>query len=201
MLPYTDGGAPELLIDRTGPWDATGQNAIYGRFGNKLDGTVRDMPLGGLPFLFCPSNDRHNITPNLFATHYIGSAGLGSDSPELDKTDPRAGLFGYNRRTSLDDIPEGESNVMMVFETALDNGPWVAGGRPTVRGLEKEKSYFGPTGQCGSFHTTQDSLFGRPFSVSNFAMLDGSVRLLTEKTDSTIIEELATLGTKPNSQK
>ena len=62
---------------------------------------------------------------------------------------------------------------MMVLETAYENGPWLAGGFPTVRGLDPDVEYY-----CGR---------GRPFGgihsgIVNILYVDGSVREQTDKT-------------------
>src|SRR5579864_816771 len=64
---------------------------------------------------------------------YIGVAGLGSDAATLPLGDSKAGVFGYDRRTKLSDVLDGNSKTLMVIETNFQNGPWAAGGFPTVR--------------------------------------------------------------------
>ena len=60
--------------------------------------------------------------------HYIGIAGVGRDSPSLPEKHARAGVFGYDRKTRMADITDGAANTMMMAETALAIGPWIAGG-------------------------------------------------------------------------
>ena len=44
-------------------------------------------------------------------------------------------MWGYDRRTRPEDVSRGLAETMLLAETALDNGPWTAGGPPTVRGI------------------------------------------------------------------
>jgi prepilin-type processing-associated H-X9-DG protein len=69
------------------------------------------------------------------ATTYIGSAGVGPDSPWLPRDDPRAGVFGYDRYASREDITRGLSYTLAAAETTRDVGAWAAGGPTTVRGI------------------------------------------------------------------
>lgn len=60
----------------------------------------------------------------------IGVAGVGADAPELPEKHPRAGAFGYDRRTRMSDgFPDGLSNTFLIVETA--HNP--ATGRSAVR--------------------------------------------------------------------
>jgi prepilin-type processing-associated H-X9-DG protein len=66
-------------------------------------------------------------------THYIGITGLGSDAARLPKDHPCAGFFGYDRQIGDNDVAEHTSYLIMVTETAVDNGPWLAAAGPTLR--------------------------------------------------------------------
>jgi hypothetical protein len=123
-------------------------------------------------------------------------AGLGKDAALVPSSDPKAGIFGYNRKTKFADVTDGHSTTIMVIETNFENGPWGAGGFSTVRGIDLEGSaYLGTAGQFGSLHRTQDSL---PFIVypecSNCAYVDGSVRYLVKTIDPQVFEALATMA-------
>ena len=127
---------------------------------------------------------------------YVGMAGLGKDAALLPRTDPKAGVFGYDRVTKLSDVTDGLSTTMMVMETNFENGPWAAGGFPTVRGIDPDGSnYLGFTGQFGSLHRTQDTI---PFKVypecSNCLFVDTSARALAKSIDPTTFEALATIA-------
>lgn len=79
-----------------------------------------------------------SIREALGATHFVGMAGLGLDSPSLAAgTDPaKLGVFGYDRATKVADIKDGPENTIAVIQVPSNTqGPWVAGGGSTVRGV------------------------------------------------------------------
>src|SRR5207302_8879555 len=91
---------------------------------------------GQYPVFRCPSTSsmaRPNV-PSL--THYVGGAGVYPDAASRSEGEAGIGFFAYNRRTRPDDIKDGTATTMMVIETTRKNGPWTAGGYPTVRGLD-----------------------------------------------------------------
>ena len=66
---------------------------------------------------------------------------------------PKAGIWGYDRCTRPDDIKNGLASTMSVAETAFQNGPWTAGGPPTVRGIIVDaRPLIGTDGQLGGIH-------------------------------------------------
>ncbi|QGJ69258.1 Hypothetical protein PBC10988_9280 [Planctomycetales bacterium 10988] len=88
-------------------------------------------------------------------THLIGVSGVGRDAASLNPSDPDAGIFLYNHKTTLDSVSkqDGLSTTILIAPTFTDVGPWAAGGKPTVRGLEIEKQpYIGYGNQFGGFH-------------------------------------------------
>jgi prepilin-type processing-associated H-X9-DG protein len=102
-------------------------------------------------------------------TAYVGIAGVGLDAAGLSKEDPRAGFFGYDRTIARSDLSAGISFTMMATETARDNGPWLAGGNPTTRGLDPAcEQYLGFRQPLGGLHR----------DGANVLWADGSVRFL-----------------------
>jgi prepilin-type processing-associated H-X9-DG protein len=78
------------------------------------------------------------------------------------------------------------STTLLLIETATENGPWTAGGRPTVRGLESNGTpYVGRQTQFSTFHR---------HGVTNALFADGSVRELREGLAPKVIEALATIA-------
>ncbi|HEY7426258.1 MAG TPA: DUF1559 domain-containing protein [Gemmataceae bacterium] len=118
------------------------------------------------PFL-CPAFVRGFADGRKGLSAYVGIAGVGRDAAILPLTDPRTGIFGYDRTLTRGDIMAGISTTMMAAETAHENGSWLAGGPPTVRGLDPDcERYIG---------------LGRPFGGlhregCNVLRADGSVR-------------------------
>lgn len=116
------------------------------------------------------------------ATHFVGVAGVGEDSPRLPNGHARAGVFGDERQTRLDDIVDGASETMLLAGVAGRLGSWAAGGSATVRPFTREPFVNGPdgfgTGQAGSMFVL---------------MADGSVRTISADIDPEIVQRLATI--------
>ncbi len=119
------------------------------------------------------------------SAHYVGIAGLGIDSPTLPATDRRAGVFGDDRVITSADIKDGASTTMMIAETTRQAGPWLAGGRATVRGLDPSRPpYLDAEGQFGSVHRRG----------ANVLMADGSIRFVKESVDPKVFEAMSTIA-------
>jgi prepilin-type processing-associated H-X9-DG protein len=156
-------------IDQTQPWMGSSNASIAG---------VRIYPL------VCPSYDPIP-EPAPQPTTTLGIAGLAADAPSLLKSDPRAGIFGYDRQTTLAEIKDGAANTMMLAESARGNGCWLQGGPATVRGLDPaNKPYIGPGRQFGGLHDRGAVI----------AMADGSVRVVSDSVDPKIFEALSTIA-------
>ncbi len=116
-------------------------------------------------------------------THYVGVAGVGADAGRLKVDHPRAGVFGFGRRTRLEDIVDGASNTIAILGASGKLGAWGAGGQPTVRALTTPPYVNGPDG------------FGSGQSDGMAAgMADGSVRFISKNVDSRVLEQLATIN-------
>ncbi len=115
-------------------------------------------------------------TPYLLS--YVGMAGVGVDAPTLPEKHPRAGVFGYDRRTRIEDITDGTAHTVTVIETARDNRPWTAGGPARVRVNETAAApYLGRGRQFGGYHP----------NGANAAFADGSVRFLRDTIDPRVL--------------
>jgi prepilin-type processing-associated H-X9-DG protein len=128
------------------------------------------------------------VGPNsLEHTNYIGIAGLGLDAPSLPKSDPRAGVFGYERQTTLADIKDGVSQTLLLAETDRPIASWLSGGPATVRGLDPAiKPYLGSGRQFGGPHPG--------IGGANVAMADGSVRWIRASIDPKVLEACSTIA-------
>jgi prepilin-type N-terminal cleavage/methylation domain-containing protein len=172
ILPYVEQANLYSALDRAAPWDAPANAAAV---------------KGWRPALFqCPSAPTTGSDAAL--TTSIGVAGLGADAAELPADDPRAGVFGYDRRIKLNEIRDGASNTALVMETTADLGPWLRGGPTTVRGVT-------PDAPPGGLHVGDRNYFweDRP-SGSNVALADGSVRFLRDPTAPAVWAALATVA-------
>ncbi len=116
---------------------------------------------------------------------YVGIAGLGFDSPTLPVGHRRAGIFGDDRRVTSADLKDGTSTTMMLVESGSLHGPWLAGGRATVRGLDPfRQPYLGADRQFGGSHG----------EGANVLFADGSARFVAASVDPRIFEALSTIA-------
>jgi prepilin-type processing-associated H-X9-DG protein len=106
-------------------------------------------------YLFrCPAHphDDPGATPG--HTHYVGIAGVGPDAARLPASDPRAGVFGYDRALRQTDLTAGAAPTLFAVETTSHNGQWTAGGLPTVRGIDPDDAPpLGPGCPFGGLHS------------------------------------------------
>jgi len=135
------------------------------------------------PEFLNPRVDRLVGPQNYPATHFIGVAGVGEDAASLPVDHERAGVFGNDRKTRLEDIRDGASNTFLVLGVTGEIGSWAAGGSATVRPLTREPYVNGPDG------------FGTG-SVDRMSVLmaDGSVREMSASTDPRIMRRLAAMA-------
>jgi prepilin-type processing-associated H-X9-DG protein len=159
-------------LDRRRAWDAPA-NALVVR-----------TPI---PLFLCPAHPDYAPRSSSFTT-YVGIAGVGLDAANLPRTDPRAGMFGYDRGVKLREVTALISSVMMVTETAEDNGPWAAGGHPTVRGVDPATTqYIGPDRPFGGLHR----------GGLNVLYVDLSVRWLSDAVEPEVFRTQATIADRP----
>jgi len=179
----------ELLVDLQKPWDAQEnlQPRIRFREGDNPTEMV-ERALGPVAWFRCPSNREESPADMPNFTSYVGIAGLGEDAASLPPGDPRGGIWGYDRQTRLKQISGRGETTMLLAETALDNGPWTAGGRPTVRGVDPEQvPCLGPGRQFGGNHP----------AGGNVASADGGARFLSNVIDPGVFAHMATIALSP----
>lgn len=131
----------------------------------------------------CPGYPDRPSTSGFAPTHYLGIAGVGKDAATLPKDDPRAGIFGYDRKITFSDVKDGTSYTLMAVETAWGTGAWTAGGPGTVRGLDSEDS---------PYMTSNGPFGGNHMGGTNVLLADGSVHFLKTPFDPTTFEAMAT---------
>jgi hypothetical protein len=173
------------------------EERLYRNFDRKAawDATANEAPAKTVLRVFhCPDWGREASPEPAFLTAYLGVAGVGADAPRLPEDHPDAGLFGYDRFTSLDKVKDGTAKTLLILESARDNGPWSRGGPSTVRGLDPaERPYLGTGRPFGGTHFAENTVLGRGKSVGcNAAMADGSVRFLADALAPNLLEALAT---------
>jgi hypothetical protein len=143
-------------IDRTKAWD------------DPANAAVASTPVR---LFLCRGHPDYAAHRSSGMTHYVGLAGIDPRAANLPRDHARAGMFGHGRGVRRAEVTRGISATMMVLETAHENCLWLAGGFPTVRGLEPDETrYLGP---------------GRPFGgvqsgVVTVLYVDGSARFVPD---------------------
>lgn len=166
LLPYVDQQPIYQKIDREAAWnDTENQKVMETRILTFVNPGVK----AAMPAEYGPA-------------HYVGLAGVGKDAPLLPITSNRAGVFGYNRKTRIQDITDGTSNTVMISEGSKDFGAWGEGGNATIRSLTKKPYINGPDGIGGPFPGGCHMLMG-----------DGSVRFVSQAIDANTMEALTTI--------
>jgi hypothetical protein len=170
VLNFLDFSLPAPGLDLDKPWNAVGINHSVAHIRIRELACPELAPVGsGLPQ----------------PTSYIGIAGVGADAPLLPTSDRRAGVFGYDRKTTMADIKDGTANTMLIAETASVSGSWMQGGTATVRGLDPaKKPYIGPGRQFGGLHRGSVCV----------AMADGAVRIVNDSISPNVFEALSTMA-------
>jgi len=179
IIPFLESDDLRISPDKDRAWDAESNRSL----------SATEWKL-----LVCPAAYAAARSPEWGFTSYIGVAGVGADAAELHGGDKRAGFFGYDRVIRRTDIKDGLMNTMMVIESTSELGPWTAGGKSTVRGLEPEtRPYLATNGPFGLKHL--DDTVCRNKSVrSNIAFADGSVRFVLATVSPATLEALATIA-------
>jgi hypothetical protein len=193
ILPFVDQNG--IVFDRTRAWDDE-TNLVPLHRSRELDGTLVEgrAPLGEWKVFLCPANP--SVAPHSPGlAHYVGVAGLGAEAAGGRPDDPGIGMFGHDRCTRGEDIKDGAGSTMMVIETTFRNGPWTAGGHPTVRGLDPNGGpYLGAGNQFGNYHASGDLFALTSSTVTNVVFVDGSVHSLRGSIRPQVFEALATIA-------
>jgi hypothetical protein len=167
LLPFLDQDALHKQIDFTQGWNSD-RNA-----------TVLRTPVT----VFLNPGAPQVVDSDDPVTQYVGLAGLGEDGPTLPVTSPRAGVFAYDRATSMAQIRDGTSNTAMISEASDGLGPWAAGARPTLRALTAKPYVNGPDG------------IGGPYEGGfHIGLADGRVHFVSQDIDPTVLEALLTIN-------
>jgi len=102
---------------------------------------------------------------------------------KLPRSDPRAGIFGYDEVARPAQITDGTSHTIMMVGTGAMANPWLLGGGGTIRGAREP--LFDKTSGLG----TKGLSGGGTLAV----MADGSVRHITSKVDPRVFKALCTI--------
>ncbi|MGE3316892.1 MAG: DUF1559 domain-containing protein [Planctomycetaceae bacterium] len=166
ILPYVEQSNLYNSIDRTKAWDDAANKAAMQTL----------VPVYAHPSVPVIQNNGYAIS------NYIGFAGIGKDGPKLPANSPKAGIFGYNRKTRIADVLDGTSNTAAVTETKTNTGPWGAAGSSTMRPATQKPYVNGPDGFGGITPQGMNVLFA-----------DGAVRFISKDIDPKVFEAMITI--------
>jgi hypothetical protein len=125
--------------------------------------------------------------PPLGVTHFAGMSGVEDRrnvvAAQLPRTDPRAGIFGYDRIAKTNDITDGTSTTIMMIGTGEVAAPWIMGGGATIRGARQP--YFDQFTGFGSRGLTAPGAY--------ILMADGSARVVMGTVDPEIFKAMCTM--------
>jgi len=120
------------------------------------------------------------------ATHLVGIAGVGEDAADYQANDPevaaKVGVFGYDRVTPLDKIPNKANTVLLAQVPPTFGSAWMAGGGSTLRGVP-EKGSVKPF-VCTTYNDKKGTFV---------VMVDGSVRFVPETIPDDLFKAMCTL--------
>lgn len=147
-----------------------------------------------IPAFLDPGNPNHNMkivgTKDAIGpafTHFVGMAGIEDSrnvvAASLPRSDPRAGIFGYDQIARPEEITDGAANTIMLISSGKIVGAWASGGGATIRAARAP--YFDPITGYG---TARD-----PGSGALVAMADGSVKRISKDIDPAVFRALCTI--------
>jgi prepilin-type processing-associated H-X9-DG protein len=186
ILPFVEA-APRPPYDKMKAWhaDENRPQTFKYHLHKTTSSPLADAYWGHYRLWNCPSSSYEAIRGSFSVTHYVGIAGIGNDAASLPANSPNIGLFGYDRVLHSTDIRNELAQTLMVVETSLANGPWVASGYATVRGAEQDRiPYFAEGGQFGGFHARG----------ANALFADSSVRFLSDGMSWEILEGMCKIA-------
>jgi hypothetical protein len=143
-----------------------------------------------VPQFLNPGDSRQQLRGGPFdgqgATHFVGVSGVEDNRNDVaaswPRTDPRAGVFGYDGIAKPEQITDGQSNTIMLIGAGQVIGGWVHGGGATVRGARAP--YFDSTTGFGSR--------GIEGGGAYVLMSDGSTRVISSSIDPKLFRALCT---------
>jgi hypothetical protein len=176
LLPFIGQGKVYEKIDFTQPLTKESNIQVGGvsipEFLNPLDDYIRWK---GYPF------------DGIALTHFAGMSGIEDTrnvvAAKLPRTDPRAGVFGYDEVARPDQITDGTSQTVMVVGAGALANPWIFGGGATIRGAREP--LFDKTSGLGTK--------GLPGGGTIAVMADGSVRHFTADVDPKVFRAMCTI--------
>jgi hypothetical protein len=143
-----------------------------------------------IPAFLNPADPRSTwdgMGPPLGATHFAGMSGIEDGrnviAAEFSRSDPRAGIFGYDKVARFNEITDGLGQTIMVIGTGEIVSGWVSGGGATIRGARQP--YFDKNSGFGSRGLKT------PGAYVMFA--DGSARVISANIDPAVFRAMCTI--------
>lgn len=176
LLPYVGFNDLYLQFDQSKTWADPGNKVftfqVVPAFVNPADPYIQ---WDGFPY------------DGMGLTHFAGMAGIEDRrnvvAAELPRSDPRAGIFGYDEIAKLSDVTDGAAQTIMMIGTGKSAAPWVQGGGGTIRGARQP--YFDPFTGFGSK--------GLPKHGTYVLFADGSSRVISADIDPEVFKAMCTM--------
>lgn len=171
-----------------------GRDDLYGKFDftkSWADPVNDDLSDVVIPAFLNPADPRTNWVGFPLGgkglTHFAGMSGVEDGrnivAAELPRTDPRAGIFGYDRIAKASDITDGTSQTIMMIGAGEAVGPWVSGGGSTIRGARQP--YFDKFTGFGSRGLQKTGTY--------VLFADGSARVISGDIDPEVFKAMCTM--------
>jgi hypothetical protein len=123
----------------------------------------------------------------LALTHFVGMSGIEDTrnvvAASLPRSDPRAGVFGYDEVARPAEITDGTSQTIMVVGAGELANPWIFGGGGTIRGARQP--HFDSVSGLGTKGLPQ------PGTVA--IMADGSIRFIAADVNPQVFRAMCTI--------
>lgn len=120
-------------------------------------------------------------------THFAGMSGIEDGrnvvAAELPRTDPRAGIFGYDKVAKLSEVTDGASQTIMIIGTGEVVAPWIQGGGATIRGARQP--YFDKFTGVGSRGLSKAGAYA--------VFADGSARVISADINPDVFRAMCTM--------
>jgi hypothetical protein len=156
------------------------------------DEANREHAYKEIPEFLNPADDRKAYEGYRYTgmglTHIVGVSGVEDRrnvvAAALPRSDPRAGIFGYEEIATPREIKDGTSRTLMMIGSGELACPWVQSGGSTIRGAREP--YFSDLSGFGTV--------GGEGKGAIAVMADGSVRWIKADVDPQVFRAMCTIG-------
>lgn len=156
-----------------------------------FDGDNIEVGASVIPAFLNPLDNRQvwkgHPLQGLALTHFAGMSGIEDKrnvvAASLPRSDPRAGVFGYDDVATSDQITDGASQTIMVIGSGTIANPWIMGGGATIRGAREP--YFDKVSGFGTRNL--------PEAGTLAVMADGSVRFISASVEPAVFRSMCTI--------